>query len=92
MILIREAERFEQAEAAGVELIDPLMVRMTNEVWLAGVVICLMNGLECEASKTVDIVHANRGPCLEARRMGIEPWEVAQFMKMKMGIAERGDE
>lgn len=75
------ASRFLELERTG-PMTEPPGV--TDDQWLAVVVLCLVDELQCELTEAVDIVDANRKPCLRSRALGIEPRELSEFMVEKM--------
>lgn len=58
-------------------------LHVSDDEWLAVVVVCLSDGWDDNLDAALDVVLRNRQPCLTARSLGSEPWEVAQFIRMR---------
>lgn len=63
---------------------------VTNDEWLGAVVLCIADELR-DVETALNVVDANRRPCLIARDRGVEPWEVAEFILLRSGL-RRGED
>lgn len=79
--LLRASEAAEALGPSSLADFDP-DVQVSDDEWLAAVVICLSDGWNNNMDAALDVVLTNRAPCLTARTLGIEPWEMAQFIQM----------
>lgn len=75
-----EREDREWTDHAGHE---PGGLAVTDEDWLAVLAICLSDGLDGDLDTATWLVELNRRPCLLARGLGFDPWELARFIERK---------